>query len=121
MENAHPAPEAPAELAHELRRQRHFGNQHQRLPSRFASGGRASQIDLGLPARGDAVEEQRRESSGARGLVHRTHRRALLRGERETVRERSGEHTILDRGAPAAAPRQSLTTSRERGGQHFAP
>jgi hypothetical protein len=66
-----------------LRRQSDFGHQHQRLLAARQALRDGLQIDLGLAAAGDAIEQERHEAVGG---VDRGHRRCLL-----LVRHRPGQ------------------------------
>ncbi len=54
------------EAAFELWRQADLGNQHERLPAAFQHARDEMEIDLGLAASGDAVQEHRREAAEVR-------------------------------------------------------
>ena len=75
-----------AETLLELRRQADFRSQHQRLRAAFQHPGDQVQVDLGLAAAGDAVQQERIEPSERRGdaLEHGglVLRQAMRRDER---------------------------------------
>ena len=58
------AGKARRDAALELRRQRDFRNQHQRLAATRQHGGDGAQIDFGLAAAGNAVQQHRVKASG---------------------------------------------------------
>ena len=60
--------EAGAEERLLLGGERDLGNQQQRAPARFQAGGDRLEIDLGLPAAGDSVEEEGAEGARSEGL-----------------------------------------------------
>jgi hypothetical protein len=81
-----------ADACFELRRQIDFRHEQQRLPAFFQGRGNEAQIDLGLAAAGDAIQQKRRVSragrhggdgSGLLGIQRRQGRRRAARdGER---------------------------------------
>ena len=56
--------QAGSEARQRLRGQADLGHQHQRLPAARETGGDGAQVDLGLAAAGDAVEQERAETAG---------------------------------------------------------
>ena len=120
VQHADAAAEAAAELRQHLRAERHLRHQDQRLPSLIARRLRRAQVDLGLAAGGDAVEQDRREAwAGERRLDH-AQRLALAGGERHAVAERELDAPVLGRLAPRPAPGEPLEPTGQRRRQHFA-
>jgi len=71
MQRMHGHAEARAETPEELRREADFRHQHQRLPAARQAVGNRIEVDLGLAAASDAVEQEGRETFGAADRVGR--------------------------------------------------
>src|SRR3546814_3873144 len=97
--------QARAEARQQLRGQADLRHQHQRLPAARQAVGDRVQVDLGLAAAGDAVEQQRgeavdvaqrRDRGGLLGVGFRARLRRwceLRCGDRDAFDQRSEEHT----------------------------
>jgi len=120
VERRHAAAEAPGEHVQHLRGERHLRHQDERLSTRLAGGARGAKVDLGLAARGDAVEQERLE---ARRFNRRDQGRggiALGRSEHQPVGDGHAQHSILV-GVPAGErAREALLPARECRRDHLA-
>jgi hypothetical protein len=76
MDHCKPRAEALAQPADELRRERDFGNEQQRLPAALDFRGDQAQKHFRLAAAGDAVEQEGAEA--LRALLERGERRGLI-------------------------------------------
>ena len=111
MQRVHRHAEAGAEAGQGLRRQSDLRHQHQRLLAAGEAVGDRVQVDLGLAAAGDAVEQQRGEAGMAaeridRGLLFRIEHRSRLR-HGCVLRGRHGDafdQAALGQRARGAAP-----------------
>jgi hypothetical protein len=81
VEHSHPATEAAREALDQLRGEGDLGNEEQRLPAVDPGSLGGRQVDLGLAAAGDAVEQQLRigPDRGQRSALGRRQRARLLR------------------------------------------
>ena len=76
MQRGHPARQPLAKAGEELRGESDLGNEHERLATAGDRRLDEPQVDLGLAAAGDAVEDEGAELPEAR--LHRFHGAALL-------------------------------------------
>ena len=88
MEHGDPRTEAGAEERFLLGGERDLRNQQQRAPARFQAGGDRLEIDLGLPAAGDPVEQEGAEGARLEGLPEDARSLPLGSGERRRARQR---------------------------------
>ena len=86
VQHRHLLPEAALKSTHQLRRQRDLWHQNQRALAPLDRRLDQPQVDLGLAAAGDAVEQVRRERPGLHRLDQRRDRDGLLGGERVGAR-----------------------------------
>jgi hypothetical protein len=100
MQRMHGHAEAGAEARQHLRRQADLRHQHQRLAATRQAVGDRLEVDLGLAAAGDAIQQQRREAVPGRGSLDRIDRGLLLGIGHERVRAgRRGKQVGRDRDA----------------------
>jgi hypothetical protein len=114
--------ESLLEHCHDLRRERDLGHEDERLPARLARGSRRAQIDLGLAARGDTVQQERLEAARADRLVDRDARLALRRRERDALgigmrstRSSSACRRASERASPSLPPGSAAATTSPGG------
>ena len=125
--------EAARKTADELRREPDLGHQHQRLPAACQHAIDGGQINLGLAAAGDSVQQQALKPVRLRDGVHRDALRRIGRGRRLCLR-RWGLQAIVrvsthpstqlqdfDAGGPAHRNRRERLghKPRGRGAQHL--
>jgi hypothetical protein len=111
VQRVHRHAEAAAEALQGLRGQADLGHQHQRLLPRRQAIGDGVQVDLGLAAAGDAVEQRGREAAARaqavpRGVLFFVQGRARV-GHRCGLRRRHGDafgQAALEQGARGRAP-----------------
>ncbi len=121
VQHADARAEAAAELAHHLRPQRHLRHQHQGLPAGGAHALGGAQVELGLAAGGDAVEQQGCKAAALERALHAPHRVALPGGEGDALGHGQACHRVGRRGAAGAAGREPFQPAGECRGQHLAP
>ena len=114
------AAEALLEHRQHLRRERDLGHEDQRLATGFARRARRTQIDLGLAARGDTVQQEWLESTGADRGIDRRHRIALRSGERDALGDRHAQHAVLERALASERTAEPVVAARERRGHDLA-
>ncbi len=119
MEHAHAPAEAGAKRRHHLGPERDLGHQHQRLPARLARRVRGAQVDLGLAARGDAVEQQRGEAAARDGRLDLERRTTLFGREPVRLGQRQRHDRVLDRLEARPAAGETLEPARKGRGQHL--
>ena len=71
VEDGHPVPEASSEARRHLGRKRNLRRQDQRRPTAAQAPGGCPQVDLGLAAAGDAIEQEWRAVARAQGPLDR--------------------------------------------------
>ena len=136
MQDRDAVAEALLEAPRRLRRERDLGHQHDRArgPRSSAAAGRA-QVDLGLAAAGDAVEQQRRSrralASGARapreraalrvGVSAGRRRRRARRPPRRRAAGRRRPRPSLERDEPARREARERGVAAARGARELAP
>ena len=92
--------EAPREAFDQLRRQVDLGDENEGLPARRERVRGGAQVDLGLAAAGDAVQERRPGHGRADRRADRCHRG---RPDRASARARRRRHRFARHGSVAAA------------------
>ena len=113
VEHGEAGAEAGAEERLLLGGERDLGDQQQRAAPRFQAGGDGLEIDLGLPAAGDPVEQEGAEGAGFEGLPEGGRGFALGCGERRRARRRVVAGTRRAAGARRLG-RQPLGAGEEK-------